>query len=120
MNQVTLPDPPRPAPVREGKARVAARPTPLGTAAAFTMLALCVLSLWAFADLKINVATLVDSAGNAVDFLGRALPLDFPPWEELFRLARQTLAIVVCATLLSVVISVPVAILAAGNTTPTR
>ncbi|WP_124273063.1 phosphonate ABC transporter, permease protein PhnE [Streptomyces sp. ADI96-15] len=120
MSQATLPDAPRAAPARKDGVRVAARPTLLGTAAAFTMLALSVLSLWAFVDLQINVATLVDSAGNAVDFLGRALPLDFPPWEELLRLSGQTLAIVVCATLLSVVISVPVAVLAAGNTTPTR
>jgi phosphonate transport system permease protein len=73
---------------------------------------------WAFADLRINVATLADSAANAVDFAGRMLPLDFPPLGELLRLCGQTLAIVVCATLLSVVLSIPVAVLAAANTSP--
>ena len=45
-------------------------------------------------------------------------PLDFPPLGELLTLCGQTMAIVVSATLLSVIISVPLAILAAGNTTP--
>ncbi|HVX47249.1 MAG TPA: ABC transporter permease subunit, partial [Mycobacteriales bacterium] len=66
---------------------------------------------------KINVATLTDSVGNAVDFTHRMLPLDFPPAGELLRLCGQTLSIVVCATLLSVIISIPLALLAARNIT---
>jgi phosphonate transport system permease protein len=60
----------------------------------------------------------VDSAGNATAFAARMLPLDFPPLDELLRLCGQTLSIVVCATVLSVLLSVPVAIMAAANTTP--
>lgn len=99
---------------------IAVRPTLRGTAAGLTILGLGLLTVWAFADLRINVATIVDSAGNASDFLSRSLPLDFPPWGELARLSLQTLAIVVCATGLSVLISIPIAVLAAGNTTPHR
>ncbi|MBO0877373.1 MAG: phosphonate ABC transporter, permease protein PhnE, partial [Pseudonocardia sp.] len=69
-------------------------------------------------DLRINVATLVDSGHNAVDFAGRMFPLDFPPVGELLALCGQTLAIVVSATVLSVLLSAPLAVLAAGNTTP--
>ena len=72
------------------------------------------------AELRINVATFIDSGRNAVDFAGRMFPLDFPPLGELLTLCGQTLAIVVSATFLSVIISVPLAMLAAGNTTPGR
>ncbi|QBJ96445.1 phosphonate ABC transporter, permease protein PhnE [Rhodococcus sp. ABRD24] len=74
-------------------------------------------SLWSVAALKINVATFADSIGNAVDFVSRIFPLDFPPLGELARMTGQTLAIVTCATALSVVLSVPVSLAAARNTT---
>ncbi|MCF3134415.1 phosphonate ABC transporter, permease protein PhnE, partial [Streptomyces olivochromogenes] len=80
--------------------------------------ALAGFACWAFADLRINAATLVDSASNAADFIRRTVPLDFPSPAEVLRLCGQTMAVVVCATLLSVLLSVPLAVLAAGNTTP--
>ncbi|GAA3368536.1 hypothetical protein GCM10017744_084960 [Streptomyces antimycoticus] len=98
--------------------RTLARPTVAGLSAA-TALLLCVSGgVWAFIALRLNIATLTDSADNAVDFLSRTLPLDFPPAGELLSLIWQTLAIVVSATVLSVVLSVPLALLAARNTTP--
>jgi phosphonate transport system permease protein len=108
---VTTATPPQPQ-------RTLARPRP-GTAGVWLAIgALVVLGYLAVADLRINVATFIDSGRNAVDFAGRMFPLDFPPIGELLRLCGQTMAIVVSATLLSVIISVPLAILAAGNTTP--
>ncbi|WIX77743.1 phosphonate ABC transporter, permease protein PhnE [Amycolatopsis carbonis] len=100
--------------------RTLARPRAGGTAAWLVLAAIVAVGVWAVADLKINVATFVDSADNAVDFAGRMFPLDFPPVGELLELCGKTLAIVVSATLLSVLISVPLAILAAVNTTPHR
>ncbi|ASQ98879.1 phosphonate ABC transporter, permease protein PhnE [Streptomyces sp. 11-1-2] len=98
--------------------RTLARPTAAGLSAA-TALMLCVIGgVWAFIALRLNIATLTDSADNAVAFLSHTLPLDFPPAGELFSLIWQTLAIVVSATVLSVVLSVPLALLAARNTTP--
>ncbi|MDQ3989721.1 MAG: phosphonate ABC transporter, permease protein PhnE [Actinomycetota bacterium] len=82
------------------------------------LLALLAAAVWSVAALRLNVATLVDSVGNAGDFISRTVPLDFPPLGEILRLSGQTLAIVVCATLLAVLISMPLAVLAAGNTTP--
>ncbi|OBA60818.1 phosphonate ABC transporter permease [Mycobacterium sp. 1100029.7] len=79
---------------------------------------LALVGCWAVADLRINAATFIDGGRNAVDFAGRLLPLDFPPIDELLTLCGQTLAIVVSATVLAVVISIPLAILAAANTTP--
>ncbi|MGW5642718.1 phosphonate ABC transporter, permease protein PhnE [Saccharopolyspora sp. NPDC003752] len=97
--------------------RTLARPRPEGAAAALVVLALLGAAIWAFSDLRLNLATIVDGFGNAADFAARTLPLDFPPIGELLGLAGQTLAIVVCATLVASLISVPVAVLAARNTT---
>ncbi|WP_078942840.1 phosphonate ABC transporter, permease protein PhnE [Streptomyces viridochromogenes] len=103
-------------------ASVGAAPGPRTGAAAralphLTLLALAVTACWAVVDLRINIATLVDGAHNAVDFTGRMLPLDFPPLAELVRLAGESLSIAVCATLMSLVLSVPVSMLAARNIT---
>lgn len=82
------------------------------------MLALLAAMVWAFLELKINISTFVDGAGNAARFAARVFPLDFPPLAEALALCGQTLAIVICATLLSVLLSVLLALLAASNTTP--
>ncbi|GKU34781.1 phosphate-import permease protein PhnE [Mycobacterium montefiorense] len=93
-------------------------PRPKSTAAWLAIAVLALVGCWAVADLRINAATFLEGACNAVDFAGRMLPLDFPPVGELLQLCGQTLAIVISATVLSVLISVPLAILAAANTTP--
>ncbi|MEU6611662.1 phosphonate ABC transporter, permease protein PhnE [Streptomyces shenzhenensis] len=97
--------------------RTLSRPTPAGLLAALTLLVLAGGGIWSAVRLQLNVATVVDSAGNAADFVGRMLPLSFPPAAELARLTWQTLAIVIAATALSVVLSLPLALLAARNTT---
>lgn len=100
--------------------RLAPRPTASGAAGTFVLLALLATAVWAFTDLKINFATIVDGADRAVAFAARTFPLDFPPLAEILQLCGQTLAIVVCATVLSTVLSMPLALLAADNTTPNR
>ncbi|NLU84250.1 phosphonate ABC transporter, permease protein PhnE [Rhodococcus sp. HNM0569] len=94
----------------------APRPAALGVAA--ILVAFAAAAVWSIVDLRINVASLVDSADNAAAFLSRVFPLDFPPVGDIARMTGQTLAIVVCATALSVVLSFAVALLAARNTTP--
>ncbi|GAB94110.1 phosphonate transport system permease protein [Kineosphaera limosa] len=89
-------------------------------AAAVILLALLAAAIWSIIDLRINIASLADSASNAVDFAERVFPLDFPPLGELLGLVATTLAIVTLATALSVVLSLPVAIFAASNTTTGR
>jgi phosphonate transport system permease protein len=98
--------------------RTLARPSRTGTAATLVLVALLGAALWSVGELRLNVATLVDSAANATDFLSRTVPLDVPPPAEVLALCGETLAIVVCATLLAVLLSVPLAVLAAGNTSP--
>ncbi|WP_214366869.1 phosphonate ABC transporter, permease protein PhnE [Pseudonocardia sp. H11422] len=98
--------------------RLLPRPRPGSTAATVTLLVLLAAGVWAVVDLQINVATFVDGAGRAAAFARRTLPLDFPSLGEILTLCGQTLAIVVSATLLSTVLSVPLALLAASTTSP--
>lgn len=101
-----------------GRERLTAPPSAGSTAAVLVLVGLLAAALWSFADLRINIATFVDGAHRAVAFAARVFPLDFPPLLEILALCGQTLAIVVLATLLSTILSVPLALLAAGNTTP--
>lgn len=72
---------------------------------------------WSVSELGINVRTLANSLDNAVNFSRRMFPLDFPPLKETLELIVETLAIVFVSTMLAVVLSVPVALLAARPTT---
>ena len=106
----------RTEPARPTARRTLARPGAEGAAAGLVALVLLAAAVWAFIDLRLNVATFVDGVDNAVDFAARTFPLDFPATGELLSLSGRTLAIVVCATLLASLLSVPVAVLAASNT----
>ncbi|MFB8275309.1 phosphonate ABC transporter, permease protein PhnE [Nocardia colli] len=103
-------------PVRAPEPATLRRPsgTAVGVAVVYTVW--LIASLWSVASLQLNLATFVDSIGNAVDFVSRIFPLDFPPFGEVVRMTAQTLAIVTCATALSVALSVPVSLAAARNT----
>ena len=63
--------------------RTLAHPRPGATAAWLTIAALAAAGCAAVANLRINVATFVDSWRNAADFAARMFPLDFPPLSEL-------------------------------------
>jgi len=89
-------------------------------AASLVGLAMLGFAVWSLIDLRINMATLLDSVDNATAFLRRIVPLDFPPIDETLFLIGQTLTIVIAATLLSMVLSIPLAFWAAGNTTHNR
>lgn len=95
-----------------------ARPRPAGSsiAATLVMLTLVAGGVWSVGALGIDAATIVDSFDNAVNFFARMFPLDFPPVAETLSLVFETLAIVFLATLLSVALSVPVALAAARPT----
>ncbi|GAB3701964.1 phosphonate ABC transporter, permease protein PhnE [Mariniluteicoccus flavus] len=105
----------RPAAEVTGPRRPA--PSPRSIAATVIMVGLLAAAVWATAELRINVASFLDSADNAGRFVARMFPLDFPPAAELALVILQTLAIVLLATLLGVVLAIPVALLAAWNTT---
>ncbi|MFE7420430.1 PhnE/PtxC family ABC transporter permease [Rhodococcus sp. NPDC057529] len=109
--------PPRPK-EREPEARTVPRPSLTSIGVTAVLAAWLLASLWSVASLKINVATFADSLGNAADFVSRIFPLDFPPLAEIVTMTGQTLAIVTCATALSVILSAGIALAAARNTTP--
>lgn len=104
---------PAPAPNRPG-------PSLAGTTAGVVILSLVIAGVWSVGALGIDVATLIRSMDNAVNFLGRMFPLDFPPLGETVGLILETLSIVFLATLLSVVLSVPLSLAAATATTRGR
>ncbi|UZN02872.1 phosphonate ABC transporter, permease protein PhnE [Cellulomonas sp. S1-8] len=74
-------------------------------------------AIWSVVALEISVASMVRGLENAGLFLARTVPLDFPPLGELLVMTAETLAIVVVATVIAVVLSLPVAIFAAASTT---
>ena len=82
------------------------------------LLVVLALSVWSVDALDISIETFVRGYNNAVDFLGRTVPFTFPPLDELWMMIGQTLAIVVLATVLGFALSLPIALLAAANTTP--
>ena len=96
------------------------RPNASVIVAGVVLLALVVAGAWSIASLGINVATIASSLDNAVAFLDRMFPLDFPPLGETLGLIFETLAIVFLAAALSVALSVPVALAAARPTARTR
>lgn len=113
MSTATTTTPPTPA---------AARPCPSlnSTAAAVVLLGIVVAGAWSVSEIGISVRTIADSFDNAVNFIGRTLPLDFPPLGETVALVVETLAIVFLATALSVALSIPVALFSATPTTTGR
>jgi phosphonate transport system permease protein len=82
------------------------------------LLGVLAAAIWSAGALHITIATFVDGWDNAVDFLDRTVPFTLPEPAELWRMIGQTLAIVVLATVLGFLISLPMALLAAANTTP--
>lgn len=96
--------------------RPARRATFSGIAVPLVLVAMVVVGAWSVYDLGINPASIINSMENAVAFTGRMFPLDFPPIGELLSLIAETFAIVFFATVLSVLISVPIAVAAASST----
>ncbi|KQM29519.1 phosphate starvation-inducible protein PhoH [Frigoribacterium sp. Leaf8] len=94
------------------------RVSPERVAAGLTLVALLVASLVALRSVDIDPARMLQSWANAERFFGRVGAIEFPPLGELLQLTALTLGLVICGTLLAAVLSVPVAVLAASNTTP--
>jgi phosphonate transport system permease protein len=119
---VTTTLPPRTAakPPRAGVAERAPRPrrSPERIAAVLTLGALVVLAVGALAEIDISLPRMVESWSNAERFFVRVGAITFPETAELIALTGQTLGLVLTGTLLAAVLSVPLAYLAASNTSP--
>ncbi|MFC4139527.1 MULTISPECIES: ABC transporter permease [unclassified Microbacterium] len=94
------------------------RVSPERISAALTLLVIAGLAVASLAELNISFAGMADSWGNAQNFFARVGGLTFPPADELIQLTVLTVGLVLTGTLLAAVLSVPIAYLAASNTTP--
>lgn len=100
-------------------ARAPRRPiSPERIAASLTLLALLVLGVLAVNEVGISIPAMVQSWGNAENFMARVGGLSFPEPGDLLWLIALTVGLVLIGTLLAAVLSVPIAYLAAANTTP--
>ncbi|WP_440696502.1 ABC transporter permease subunit [Clavibacter nebraskensis] len=88
------------------------------TAAWIVLGLILVAAVAALVSVDISIPRMVQSWGNAVRFAGRIHGLTLPEPAELVRLTAQTLGFVITGTALAAVLSVPVAVLAASNTSP--
>ena len=94
------------------------RISPERIAGALTLLALLIASAVALGGVGIDPAAMVASWSNAERFFARVGGLSFPDPGQLLYFTGLTLGLVICGTLLAAVVSVPIAYLAAANTTP--
>ncbi|KQZ22446.1 phosphonate ABC transporter, permease protein PhnE [Microbacterium sp. Root553] len=107
---------PSSAPVAD---RAPRRPiSPERIAAGLTLLALVVLGILAVNEVGISIPAMVQSWGNAENFMARVGGLTFPEPGDLAWLIALTVGLVLVGTLLAALLSVPIAYLAASNTTP--
>lgn len=105
-----------PAPVA---ARAPKRPvSPEKISAGITLGVIVALAIGALAEVNISIPQMLGSWTNAERFFARVGGLSFPPLAELWGLIALTLGLVFTGTLLAAVLSVPLAYLAASNTTP--
>ncbi|MBC7442473.1 MAG: phosphonate ABC transporter, permease protein PhnE [Ramlibacter sp.] len=94
------------------------RRSPERVAAVLTLGALVVLALSALAEIDISLPRMVQSWSNAERFFVRIGPITFPDRDVLVALTAQTLRLVLTGTLLAAALSIPLACLAASNTSP--
>ncbi|MCS3444050.1 phosphonate ABC transporter, permease protein PhnE [Microbacterium phyllosphaerae] len=92
--------------------------SPERIAAGLTLLALVALGILAVDEVGISIPAMVQSWGNAENFMARVGGLTFPEPGDLAWLIALTVGLVLVGTLLAAVLSVPIAYLAASNTTP--
>ncbi|GAA4474774.1 hypothetical protein GCM10023190_09150 [Enteractinococcus fodinae] len=107
---------PTSTPPTPGSPRTLNIPSWRGLLATGIMAVFIIAAIWSVIDLRINLATLIDSWDNATRFFSNVFPLDFPSWAELWEMTALTLAIVISATVLGVIVSLIAALLAARPT----
>lgn len=94
------------------------RLSPERISAGITLLVIAGLAVAALIDLDITFAGVAGSLDTAENFFARVGGLRFPEPAELLHLTVLTVGLVLTGTLLAAALSVPIAYLAASNTTP--
>ncbi len=86
--------------------------------AGITLVVIAALAVAALVEVDISIPQMFASWSNAENFFARVGGLRFPEAGELIGLIALTLGLVLTGTLLAAALSVPIAYLAAANTTP--
>lgn len=76
--------------------------------------------VWSLSTIDVFWPWLWDAPEQMGDLFGRMVPPDFSGWQGIGRAMLETLNIATIATFIAVFLSLPVALLAAQNTTPNR
>lgn len=83
-----------------------------------TLVGMVVAAVWAWRAVGMTLGTLISGLGDIANLIGRMLPPKFVDLDRVLDLAFETLLMALLGTLLAVVLSVPISVLAARNTTP--
>lgn len=92
--------------------------SPEHISATLTLAVLFLLATQALSGIGLSLPAMLESMDSAERFFIRVDGVTFPPLGELLQLTALTVGLVLCGTLLAAVLSVPVALLSAANTTP--
>ncbi|MEY3493898.1 MAG: phosphonate transporter, permease protein PhnE [Actinomycetota bacterium] len=82
------------------------------------LVALAVAVIWAWRHIEMSFSGLIAGFGDVQNLLGRMLPPKFSDLDDAIRLGLETLWMAVIGTTIAVVLSFPIALGAARNTTP--
>ena len=91
---------------------------PQRIAAGIALGIIAVLAIVALARIDISLPSMFESVGNAQHFFARVGGLSFPEPAKLLQLTVLTVGLVLTGTVFAAILSVPIAYLAASNTTP--
>jgi len=94
-----------------------ARPASNTVTAFVLLVGLLGLAIWSLTGVGLSLEQLQRGLAYAPQFLARTVPFVWPSFGELSWLSALTLSIVICGTVMAALISIPVAYLAARNTT---
>jgi phosphonate transport system permease protein len=97
------------------------RRTPKQTLKRFAIQLACVMVVvWAAASLDVHWPFVLDAPEQVIDLSQRMVPPDWAFFDDILAPMVETINIATLGTIMACVLSVPVAILAAQNTTPNR
>lgn len=84
------------------------------------MLLVAGVTIWSLSTIDVVWPWLFDAPTQIADLMGRMYPPDISAWRSIAETLLETLNIATIATLVAVFVSLPIALLAAQNTTPNR
>ena len=84
------------------------------------MALVALVTIWSLSTIEVVWPWFFDAPMQIADLLGRMFPPDASAWKSIAIILLETLNIATIATLVAVVVSLPIALLAAQNTTPNR